>query len=113
MSDVKTSRPLHCEQWSIGLKGGAVVAEHVQRMSDQANDVTYYGGFLVCESVQSAERRQQIALLPDIARALRELLLHPMSGRAVDNLAKLACQLNPDLRTTTSEEAGVEVRVQP
>jgi hypothetical protein len=110
MSDVNTTRPLHCDHWSTGLKGGAVVAEHVQRMSDQASDVTYYGGFLVCESVQSLERREQIALLPDIARALRELLLEPMSGATINRLGALARQLNPDLDVVQASGEPVEPR---
>ena len=63
-------------EWRIGKMGGTVVAD--SKTSDTPNtghdDVEYYGGYLICESIATQAIAQAITGLPDLLEACKMVI---------------------------------------
>ena len=63
-------------EWRIGKMGGTVVAD--SKTSDTPNtghdDVEYYGGHLICESIETQANARLIAAAPDLLEACKMAL---------------------------------------
>jgi hypothetical protein len=61
--------------WSIGKAGGSVVSDtpHKQYIDTGHDDVLYYGGFLVAESIPTIAYRNLISAAPDMYEALKNI----------------------------------------
>jgi len=59
--------------WRIDEKTGVVIADHPTG-HDGADNLEYYGGHLVCESVQWEGNRRIIAAAPDLLSAAKAAL---------------------------------------
>ncbi len=62
--------------WRLGKHGGTVVADSRTGKKPGAghDDVDYYGGFLVCESIATREIAQAITALPDLLAVCKEVI---------------------------------------
>jgi hypothetical protein len=65
------------EKWSKGKQGGTVVSDARAKFTipdgRSHNDVDYYGGYLVAESIPKQEYVNLIALAPDLYNKLEEI----------------------------------------
>lgn len=59
--------------WRVPLRRGAVVADHPVPGINGSDDVSYYGGHLIAESI-APHNRDLIAAAPDLAEACRMLV---------------------------------------
>lgn len=74
--------------WRIG-NGSFIISDHPAPGITGSDDVQYYGGHLICESVSQANARL-IAAAPDLLEALKVLLF------AFEELAKAIKPLSSD-----------------
>ncbi len=62
--------------WKLGKHGGTIVAD--SRTTEKPNtghdDVEYYGGYLICESIATQAIAQAITALPDLLAACKMAL---------------------------------------
>ncbi|WP_172369609.1 hypothetical protein [Sporosarcina jiandibaonis] len=63
-------------QWSVGKAGSVVTTEPVIIQSRESghNDVEYYGGYLIAESIFTIGDANLIAAAPEMLEALEEVL---------------------------------------
>jgi len=72
---------LHEENWKIGANSSVVVSDtkvefNNFRAHDNEEDIKYYGGYLVCESIASKAHAELIAEAPAMLRSINSLLAH-------------------------------------
>ena len=87
------------ETWKIGNHTSEVVSDTKQRNTNfpappnrdenEDEEVRYYGGYLVCESIGSTEKAKLIAAAPDLLEALQSIVKYwntPQQGSMNDHI---------------------------
>lgn len=99
--------------WRPGKNGGEVVSDHplpgyIERGINSGHDhVSYYGGYLIAESIWRKEDRDLIAAAPELLDALKNLLSAPqLYGEVGYNLALRIDAARAAITKATGENLG-------
>lgn len=78
--------------WRIGKNGEVVSDQPGERLMDGSDEVDYYGGYLVCESVTRANAEQIIAAVnAGDERTVYNLNSQPLSIAAIHQMLAMLC----------------------
>lgn len=90
--------------WRIGQNRSSVVSDNPSPGVNGSDDVEYYGGHLICESV-SKPNAKLIAAAPDFLKALQDIAKHQSQAmKSLPNMAMMSTTYR--IAANALEQAG-------
>lgn len=94
--------------WRSGTVYGAIVADYKTSSYEESGhgDVNYYGGHLVCESVEFEANARLIAAAPEMLEALKEIVSDSGQGNSHDSLLQEIVDIHSIARDAIAKATG-------